>query len=334
MDFGKLTNIDAVDFALPPDHPDTAPFLADRARSGGRMQSHLQDSAQDTTQDTTQASTPDRAPAGPRVLIGCPRWADRGFHGKIYPPKTKQTEQLAAYAKSFDAIELNTTFYGVREDLITRWKAQVLDRFLFCPKFPKMISHNLQLVNADRATARFVDSVRGFGRNLGPSWILLPPGFVPAQRNALRAFLDRWSGELPLAVELRHEEWFTPANASLLQETFAHFEETGTIAILTDVAGRRDVLHQRITASRAIVRFVGNRLHETDFARVEAWSERLAAWLGSGLDSACLWLHQPEEALNVEIAERFVTELASRRVEVRKPIRHDIEIQGSLFQGD
>ncbi|NNE07699.1 MAG: DUF72 domain-containing protein [Gemmatimonadetes bacterium] len=312
MDFGKLTNVETVDFTLPADHPDTARFLASRTAS--REDGGARDQAR-----------------APRVLLGCPRWADRGFRGRIYPPKTKQAEQLAAYAKSFDTIELNTTFYGVREELVGRWKAQVPGRFRFCPKIPKAISHHRQLQNAEGEMERFVRAVSAFGDRLGPSWILLPPGFRPAQHGALRAFLDRWSAELELAVELRHEEWFAPANTSLLQETFAHFEETGTTAILTDVAGRRDVLHQRLTANRAIVRFVGNRLHATDYARVDAWSERLAAWLDRGLGSVYLWLHQPEEALNVEIAERFATSLEARGIGARKPVRYDTKVQGELF---
>ncbi len=313
MDFGKLTSIDAVDFTLPADHPDTARFLAGRVKSAA---------------DAADAGD---ARAEARVLLGCPRWADRGFHGKIYPPKTKQSDQLPEYARSFDTIELNTTFYGVREELIARWRDQAPARFRFCPKIPKAISHHRQLLNAEADMERFVRAVSAFGDRLGPSWILLPPGFPPSQRRTLRAFLDRWSGELALAVELRHEEWFVPENASLLSETFAHFEETGTTAILTDVAGRRDVLHQRLTSGRAIVRFVGNRLHATDYARVDAWSERLASWLDRGLGTVFLWLHQPEEALNVEIAERFAKSFEAHGIATRKPARCDRRVQGELF---
>lgn len=304
MDFGKLTNVDAVDFTLPQDHPDTARFLSNLSR--------------------------ERRPE-PHVLLGCPRWADRGFHGKIFPPRTKQAEQLSAYAKSFDTIELNTTFYGVREELFARWSDQVPPHFQFCPKIPKAISHHRQLFHTEAEMERFVRAVSRFGDRLGPSWILLPPGFSPGQCQALRSFLDRWSGELRLAVELRHEEWFAAQNASLLQETLAHFEETETTAILTDVAGRRDVLHQRLTTGAVIVRFVGNRLHETDFPRVDAWSERIASWIARGIDSVYLWLHQPEEALNVEIAERFVASLDAHGIAAREPVRHETRVQGELF---
>ena len=67
--------------------------------------------------------------------------------------------------------------------------------------------------------------------------------------------------------------------------------------MITDVAGRRDVLHMRLTNPILILRFVGNGLHPTDYTRADDWVLRLKSWIDQGLHAAYLFIHQPEMAL-------------------------------------
>jgi len=84
----------------------------------------------------------------------------------------------------------------------------------------------------------------------------------------------------PLAIEFRHESWF---EHGYFEHIAAWLEHLGMTAVLTDVAGRRDVLHHRLTTPVAFIRFVGNKLHETDYQRLDAWLERLTIWVQQGL---------------------------------------------------
>ena len=60
--------------------------------------------------------------------------------------------------------------------------------------------------------------------SVGQRWRLarvvvqMPPAFVrtPTNDASLRAFCDRWSGEFPLAIELRHVSWRRLAVVELL----------------------------------------------------------------------------------------------------------------------
>jgi hypothetical protein len=82
---------------------------------------------------------------------------------------------------------------------------------------------------------------------------------------------------------------------------FELFSELGVGTVITDVAGRRDVLHMRLTTPVAFIRFVTNGLHPLDFQRADAWAERLAVWAAKGLQEVYFFVHSPEEQTSPEM---------------------------------
>ena len=72
--------------------------------------------------------------------------------------------------------------------------------------------------------------------------------------------------------------------------------------VITDVAGRRDVCHARLTNREVVVRFVGNALHPTDYSRIDAWVERLDSWFQNGLQNVYFFTHEPDNILAPELA--------------------------------
>lgn len=300
MDFGRLPNVDRVHFELPDEPAANARILA----TGTDEQTALR--------------------------LGTPRWGDTGFVGKIYPRGTKSGDFLKHYSRQFTTIELNTTYYGVRPDSIERWAAATPPEFRFCPKFPGAISHEAELVNTERATDAFFDSIEAFGSRLGVPWVVLPPNFAPDRLAVLDAFLRHATQRHRIAVELRHPAWFL--NASAFDRAFELLERHCALAVITDVAGRRDACHMRLASTATMIRFVGNALHPSDLTRLDAWSERLAAWCRAGLDEAWIFLHQPAESLTVELAEHIAPRLAETiGAKVATPRRVQNNSQGMLF---
>ena len=98
-----------------------------------------------------------------------------------------------------------------------------------------------------------------------------------------------------LAVEVRHPDWFAQKNTK--KELLDMLESLGRTAVISDVAGRRDVLHMRLTSGTAFIRFNGHNLHHSDFTRIDTWIERLDAWLKKGLREIYFFMHQPDKAL-------------------------------------
>ncbi len=305
MEFGRVPSPDGIDFALPNDHPRTRDALAAARRHSDK-------------------------PKAPKVYLAAPVWNHDGFVGKIYPHDVRKGDYLAAYARQFEAIELNSTFYGVRRDSLRKWREAVPQGFRFCPKFPRSITHDAALVRVESEVARFADAVRDLGSHLGPVWAVLPPTLDPSGRRHVEAFVDAVPDDLQLAIELRHADWFRGSAADALLD---FFEERGTLAIVTDTAGRRDAIHQRLTASSAIVRFTGNRLHPSDFTRIDAWIRRQVEWFEQGLETLWIFLHQPEEHETVELAEYWANGLTEALgVPVRAPERvAPAPTQGQLF---
>ena len=307
MDFGRLPDLRYVDFRLPPDHPDTAAVLARAA--------------------------PLAPGTAPGLFVGCPIWTNKEWLGSYFPLGAKEPDYLHHYAQQFNALELNTTHYRIPDaPTVRRWRAAVgaVSGFRFCPKLPRAISHERELYNTDSLTLTFTRAVRELADNLGPCFLQLPPQFGPEHLPRLERFLLDWPADIALAVELRHPRWF--AERELRDTTFALLEALGKTLVITDVAGRRDVLHQRLTTPVAFVRLNGHGLLASDFARADAWAERLAGWYTQGLHAAYVFIHQRDVRHAPIWAQHFLGRVhALTGLPVRPPRPIPQDVQGSLF---
>ena len=310
MDFGRLPSLAGVDFRLPPDDPATARVLA---RAPGAKS----------------------IVGAPDVRIGAPTFAHKEWVGTYYPAGTRETDYLRQYARQWPALELNSTHYGLPgAATLARWRAATPPGFQFCPKLPQRISHDLAL------SAVSDPDVVAFGRwlaaleleRVGIPFVQLPPTFGPDSLPALHRFLLFYREHVggALAVELRHPLWFSSPLAA--SEAFNLLEALGVTAIISDVAGRRDVLHQRLTTPIAFVRFNAHGLDPTDYARADQWAERLADWLRAGLHSAYVFIHQRDPRHTPVLARYLAEQLAARTgrpVVAPQPVAGPV--QGNLF---
>ena len=63
----------------------------------------------------------------------------------------------------------------------------------------------------------FLEQMRGLGDRLGPIFAQLPPRYGPTLLDDLTAFLHAWPrSEAPLALEVRHPDWFKEPYTSQL----------------------------------------------------------------------------------------------------------------------
>lgn len=278
MNFGKATNLEEVDFRLPEDHPTTGVVL-------GRTENGL----------PTQ------------IRIGATGWSNPEWNGDWYPKGCKPGDFLKYYSRQFGTIEFNTTHYQVPgPEQVERWYQNAAAGFRFCPKVPQQISHREGL-RPSETLSRFCDSIIGLQEMLGPAFIQLPENFGPGHAETVIHFVERWPKDLSLHWEFRHPDWFKGLSAA--ERVFEHLTSRGHGMVITDVAGRRDVLHMRLTNPVVLIRFVGNDPHPTDYTRMEDWILRLHSWKTMGLESCYLFLHQPESivlpAYAIQWAERI-----------------------------
>ncbi|MEO5603939.1 MAG: DUF72 domain-containing protein [Cyclobacteriaceae bacterium] len=281
MEFGKIITDDlsTVDFILPPDKDDTSRIL------------------------TSQPKT-----IKPSVFVGCAKWGRKDWIGKIFPKGTREVDFLPLYAKHFNSIELNATFYKIPSFKQTQeWKKKVGKNFLFIPKISNSISHIHRLKDTSERMDRFLEGISGFGENLGPVFLMPHPGMGPKNIDRIEAFIQSLPKEIKLFVELRHPEWFESPSA--FNEVFSMLERTHTGAVITDTAGKRDCVHMRLTTPEAFIRFVGNDLHPTDYTRVDSWIQRIKSWMDYGLQRVFFFMHQTEEVHSPEMARYAIQQL-------------------------
>ena len=145
---------------------------------------------------------------GEHLWLGTMAWAFDTWVGNFYPPKTKSGDYLPAYSVQFPAVEIDSTFYAIpRESVVTGWAGKTPDGFLFCPKFPQLITHEKRLRYADLETEAFLATMRLLGPKLGPLVLQFDYTFQADQLPSLTAYLDGLPTDLRYAVEVRHRSW-------------------------------------------------------------------------------------------------------------------------------
>jgi uncharacterized protein YecE (DUF72 family) len=266
MDFGRIKNLDDIDFTLPSDDEANKKVL----------EKYKSDNL-------------------PKVFVGCPIWGVKEWIGSYYPASAREKDFLLYYAKQFNTIELNTTHYRIPDpQTVRKWYANTGEGFKFCPKLPQEISHEKKLRNVAIETQIFCENIAGLKEKLGVCFLQLPPYFSPSEINYLEDFLKQFPTEIPLAIEFRHEDFFKKSH---FNKTFDLLEKYHINPVITDVAGRRDVLHQRFTTDTVLIRWVGDKLHPTDYQRVEITpdtAEKACKDSGQGGFGLCrTWIGSP-----------------------------------------
>ena len=274
MKFGKLSDIENIDFRLPQD-----------SAASERVLSALDKEAKESSM----------------LYIGCTGWSMKEWLGKVYPKSCKPSDYLYHYSRQFNTIELNTTHYRIPDaKTIEKWKSESAEDFKFCPKIPQVISHSRDLGFGTGKVIEFCDQIQGLAEKLGCCFMQLPPYFGLEHIVVLKHFLDNYPSGIPLAIEFRHPDWFK--GLAQAEEVFDLLEQKNITMVITDVAGRRDVLHQRLTTSTAMIRFVGNGLHPTDYTRIDEWIKKLGEWVKAGIQDLYFFTHEPDNILAPDLA--------------------------------
>ncbi|MBT1704546.1 DUF72 domain-containing protein [Chryseosolibacter indicus] len=291
MEFGRVSQetLDSVDFKLPPDNAETLKLLQAHKRN-----------------------------VPTEIFIGCAKWGRKDWVGKIYPKGTKEGDFLNHYARHFNSIELNATFYRIPTFAQTNgWKSKVGKDFRFCPKFTDQISHIRRLKETQKQVDQFLEGISGFGDNLGPVFLMPHPGMGPKTIDTIEAFVKSLPKDIKLFIELRHAQWFADAEAS--KAVFSMLEENNVGTIITDASGRRDCVHMRLTTPEAFIRFVGNGLHPTDYMRVDDWVQRIKTWMENGAQAIYFFMHQHEEIHSPELC-KYVIEQVNMHCHTNIPV--------------
>lgn len=292
MKFGQVENPEEVDFTIPPDHADTARVL--KAAKAKDL----------------------------KVYVGCAKWNKTDLKG-FYPKGTK--DELGYYSTQFNCIELNATFYRLfPASTFEKWYETASDGFKFFPKFEQSISHFKRLKDVEETVAVNAERFSLLKEKLGMPFLQMHNNFGPKDFDRVKAFADNWLFDIPLAMEFRHTDWYN--NPEVSAELYTMLETNGITNVLVDTAGRRDLMHMRLTTPTAFIRWVGANHHESDRSRLDEWVGRIADWKKQGLKELYFFVHQNIEKESPLLSAYFIERL-------NKKIGTDVAVPKMLADG-
>jgi uncharacterized protein YecE (DUF72 family) len=146
-------------------------------------------------------------------------WSYSFWKGSFYPEKLASKEFLAFYARQFDTVEVDSTFYRIpRKQSVIDWKEQTPSGFLFSLKFPQVITHIKMLENCQDETQVFLEHVSLLEEKLGPLLLQFPYTFGNEHVTLLRDFLKTLPKEHRYVVEVRNKKLLNDSLYSILRE--------------------------------------------------------------------------------------------------------------------
>jgi uncharacterized protein YecE (DUF72 family) len=155
-----------------------------------------------------------------RILIGTSGYSYRDWVGSFYPPGMQPKDFLPFYARHFDTLEVNTTYYGIpKPDVMAGMAARTPENFRFVLKLHQSMTHDQSL---DPLVFRgFRDAIAPL-KDAGKYDGLLaqfPWAFRRTEENRrFLAALRKQLADEPLFVEFRHDSWLVPELQPSMQE--------------------------------------------------------------------------------------------------------------------
>jgi uncharacterized protein YecE (DUF72 family) len=219
-----------------------------------------------------------------RLLLGTQGFAFDDWVGPFYPPGTAKVDYLARYAERFATVEIDSTFYGTpRSGVVRGWYDRTPPGFVFVAKFPRTITHDKQLAEAEAEATEFVAVMRGLREKLAVLTLQFAFDFDAANLPRLARFLEGLPAGPRYAVEVRNRRWLTEAFRRMLHAR-------GVALVLQDLYYMPRM--EWLTADFTVIRWLGRRSDIERFDRLQidrrrelvTWASRVRRFLDAGVD--------------------------------------------------
>ena len=213
---------------------------------------------------------------GGQIRIGCSGWSYPHWRGRFYPEKLPAREHFAFYARYFNTVELNNSFYRQPpRERFNAWREQAPPGFVFAVKGSRYVSHIKRMAVEQRSIDLVVDAADGLGEKLGPILFQFQANFR-LDLPRLEHFVAMLPVDQRFALEFRHESWLVRPVFELLR--------VRRIALCIPDHPKMPRSFE-ITADFTYVR-MHLPSHGLGYGRraLQPWAERIGDWSGHSLD--------------------------------------------------
>jgi len=170
------------------------------------------------------------------------------WRARFYPQELSKPSWFAYYAKHFDSVEINNTFYGLPSDhAFDSWRAQAPEGFCYALKFSRYGSHVKRLKEPRATIKNFLQRARRLRDHLGPILVQLPPNWN-LDSDRLAIFLKAAPATVRWAFEFRDPRW-------LCNDVFTLLQRYNAALCIHDMIENHP---RRTTASWVYLRFHGD----------------------------------------------------------------------------
>ena len=209
------------------------------------------------------------------IRIGCSGWNYQHWrNGVFYPPRLPPRRWLDYYARHFDTVEVNSTFYRLpRENAAANWVSETPPDFLFAVKMSRYVTHIKRLRDLSPSIELFYSRIRPLVEyaKLGPVLWQLPPGFRRDDERLAQALEALPPGRH--CFEFRDETWFAA-------EVYELLRQHGVALVIGDAPRWLFQTHE-LTADWTFIRFHhGRRGRNSNYSEreLEEWALRIEEW--------------------------------------------------------
>ncbi|MCK7558688.1 DUF72 domain-containing protein [Chitinophaga sedimenti] len=215
-----------------------------------------------------------------KAHIGTSGWSYKHWKEIYYPATVKSADWLSFFAKDFDCIEINNSFYRLpKPETVQQWVTTVPDGFIFCPKMNRFLSHMKKLHDPEQPLQRFFDVFDPVRKHLGPILIQLPANatFNPEVTAHFYALLHNTYRQYQFSMEVRHESWYTEESLSLMRKY--------DIGLVIADSGGLFPSDEVLTAKHVYLRFHGpGKLYASAYHpnTLRAYAKKCRRWLNGG----------------------------------------------------
>jgi uncharacterized protein YecE (DUF72 family) len=210
------------------------------------------------------------------IRVGCSGWNYAHWrNGVFYPPRCPARLWLDYYARHFDTVEVNATFYRLpTAKAVQGWVDQAPDDFCFAVKMSRYVTHVKRLRDLPPSLELFYGRIEPLVRSpkLGPVLWQLPPTFRRDDARLAEALAQLPPGRH--CFEFRHPSWFA-------DEVMALLREHDVALVIGDRPEVNAFQTHDLTADWTFVRFhAGTRGRRGNYSEreLEEWAERLLSW--------------------------------------------------------
>jgi uncharacterized protein YecE (DUF72 family) len=204
--------------------------------------------------------------------VGCSGWFYWKWKGVFYPADLQTNEWFNFYAKRFETVEINASFYSWPTVAnVNVWRRQAGKKgVVYTVKVSELITHIKRFKGTKTLVRDFGTIADILGEHMGCFLFQLPPSyhFTPGR---LRSIIDQLEPSRRNVVEFRHVSWWN-------ETVYAAFREHGLIFCSCSGPKLPDELVR--TSEDVYLRLHGTqRWYRHDYTKIELakWAERLKA---------------------------------------------------------